>query len=142
MSGRKPIKIHQYTFEGKKLKVWKNMSELKSHYFNNTQYPIFENSKEYDIVDNTILFKVAVGRETVKRVVKILNSEFVPKRKLNNTFNIGCYNLNGDLLATFTSDFALSALLGKKHSLAANYSKAKKLSYFSGNKTDLIFIKE
>lgn len=142
MSGRKPIKIHQYTFEGKKLKVWENMSEFKKHYFNNPQYPILENSKEYDIVHNTIVFKTAVGRGEVKRIIKILNSPYVPKRVLKNTENINCFNLNGDLLATFTSDFAVEVLLGSKYVRQSNYSKTKKLDQFASIKSDLIFIKE
>jgi hypothetical protein len=110
MSGRPKQRIYQYDIDGKFIQMYNSISEVKLKYFNNTQYPIFQSNKEYEFLEDSYFFKEKVGREKVRETHAIENSRFISKKKLIKAFPIEVYNLKGELLATFTSEFAMTVL--------------------------------
>lgn len=117
MAGKPKQKIYQYTEEGKFVKSYSSQTEVKIKYFNNPQYPLFVNI-DYEIINFDYFFKEKVGRNYVKKLHKMLNSIYVPKKKLNKVQPFQVFNLKGDLLATFESDFAFAVLCGLSLSTA------------------------
>lgn len=115
MSGRVPIKVYQYDNEGKFLKTFNSMSEVRVQYFPNDigKRPLFGSRdyiKDYTILnDNTLISLNRIGRQKVKFLFKLHDNKYVPKKKIIKQ-EIECYNLAGDLLGTFTSIFAASIL--------------------------------
>lgn len=142
MSGRKPIKVYQYDNNGKFLKVYNSISEVRSEYFSEDigKRPIF-GSKDYNkdytfLDDNTLIALNRIGRDAVKLLFKIRDSKYIPKRKIKKQ-EIECYNLEGELLCTFTSIFAASVLtnipmnrIGSQLSYSnSNYEQHKELTF-------------
>lgn len=109
-----PKALYQYDSKGKFIKKWKSYSDFKLEYYGSKKRPLLINYKDinYQILpDNTLISTERIDRDKVIKIIKIYNSEYVPKRELRNTTPIECYNLKEELLATFESEFALKVLL-------------------------------
>ena len=131
-SGIKAINIYVYDKYGKFYKEFESQSDF-SKYFD---LPKNYFSKNVRLLNGEYIVKIPskelfacrekIGRNKILRYVKKLNSKFIKKRS-DEDRNIGCYNLNGELIAMFKGEFYLKALLGKssvcileKHSKSPN----------------------
>lgn len=107
-AGRLPIKIYEYSMEGKYIGSYNCINDYRTKYYPDDagKRPLFinrVNQVDYDISpENTIVFKQRVYRDVIKYYLKIINSLYC---NFNNTNNrkIEVINLKGEVLAEFAN---------------------------------------
>lgn len=115
MSGRVPVKIYQYSLDGKYLRTFNTMIEAFNYYYDNgTKGRLMENNATIRLMpDDTVICKDRIGRDRIRKEVKILNSKycgFYNSSHANRSFSI--YNLKNEKLATFNNIQVCSVLTG------------------------------
>lgn len=112
MSGRPKNKVYHYTEDGKFIKVFNCENDVKREYYPNTNRPLFvrqssnKDGKKYyynyetiQLLDNTIISKIRIGREGVRDFIKKSKSPFTNIQ--DNERIIEAYNLDNKVIATF-----------------------------------------
>lgn len=119
MGGHKPKKVYLYNEKGKFIDEFEN-SKIFANHFNiptNTMSLISNNiDKEIYMVDkNNFASNTRVGKRRITLFVAKLNSPYVRKKKpCKKERIIDCYNLNGELIASFKDEFYLKAMLNNR----------------------------
>ena len=140
MAGRQPIKVYQYTKEGKYMTEWSSMADVRRKYYNKQQgkQPFFPDAKGtytaiyHELPDGTYLAKTRIGRDALMRAVRLDKSIFckdcAEERKI-----VEIYNLKGRKVANFRNPYVASQLLQIS---AGNIDRRCQNKYTHG---DLIF---
>ena len=126
-SGREADPIHVYNEQGKYMRTFISSAEFAKYYnlSRNTlpakKYYNINNKKETSFIYKVHNYAFAayerVGRKCILDFIKKENSKFIRKYEKRKNFKetpIDCYNLNGEIIATFKSDYYLEALLGRQ----------------------------
>ena len=119
MGGHKPKKVYLYNDKGKFINEFEN-SKIFANYFNlptNTMSVISNNLDKdiYMVDDNNFASNIRVGKRRVTLFVAKLKSPYIRKKKPYKKEKIvDCYNLNGELIASFKDEFYLKAMLNNR----------------------------
>ena len=131
-SGRKTIKIYEYSLEGKFINSYDSISEFRNKYYSKVlgKKPLFNSTVkgvEYHLTnDNTISFKQKVYRDDVLFYITILNSHYCNLQKLGNNKIVQMFNLNDELLAEFKNKYVAAKLMAGKVSKTTIYRQLNK----------------
>lgn len=129
MAGNPPIKVYQYNKDGKFLKMFDSIQDVRKEYYkeDSGKRPFFRFKSLYTILpDNTIVCKEKVGREFVKHVFKRLSNPFV---RLDETSPlIKLFNIDNKVIATFKDIMIASKLTGISYrTIYAQLNTGKKI---------------
>jgi hypothetical protein len=132
MGGHKPKKVYVYNHKGAFIEEFAN-SVLFANKYNlsiNAMSVGNKNILDEDIfmIDKeTFASYYRVGKQRIRLFFAKLNSPYVRKKKhykKDKERIIDCYNLNGELIASFKDEFYLKALLGIKTSVSISKTKS------------------
>lgn len=109
MAGRTPIPVYTYALDGKYQGKFDNMSQFRKVFYPDDLFkrPLFKHREldiyyEYIPEAQTIAFKERVYRDTVKRIVRIIESDFCKDMDSKYTGKpVEVYNLKGEKIAEF-----------------------------------------
>ena len=140
MGGIKPKKVYVYSNKGSFIEEFSNSVLFAKKYNLSTNSMSVGNKNILDedifmINKETFASYYRVGKQRIRLFVAKLNSPYVRKKKpykKDKERIIDCYNLNGELIASFKDEFYLKALLSIKTSVSISKTKAF-------NNTDLKF---
>lgn len=121
MAGRAKIPIYQYTDDGKFLKKWDCINDVRKHYFPDDigVRPMF--GQEYmgvsPLPDDTWIAKSRVGKEGLRKILYRRSSPFVDGHGKRGTGEVGSRgivvtNLDNQVMATFQNPYIMSKLTG------------------------------
>jgi hypothetical protein len=112
MAGRKPHKVYVYDEEGIYICMFENMVEFRKVYYPKDTFkrPLFVHEElgvKYHYMEDLQLVATpqrSAGRDLLKRILAIHNSEFCKKEDNNvETRAIQVFNLKNELIAEFKS---------------------------------------
>jgi hypothetical protein len=140
MGGIQPKKVYVYSNKGSFIEEFSNSVLFSKKYNLSTNSMSVGNKNILDedifmINKETFASYYRVGKKRIRLFVAKLNSPYVRKKKhykKDKERIIDCYNLNGELIASFKDEFYLKALLGIKTSVSISKTEAF-------NNTDLKF---
>lgn len=139
MSGRPKIKVYLYNGKGAYLRSYNSVSDFRFDYFpdDKGKRPIliykelgieYYYNKDLDI----ILMTVRPGREKIKLIVAIHNSDLCKKQDDDDQIPVQILNLRGEMIAEFKSQRLLTKLvplvttMGLSRSLNSKVIRKKK----------------
>lgn len=112
--GREKIKLYHYDNNGKFIKEFDCISDLRKEYFyqDEGKRPLFNNKKwklfSYDVLpDNTYYSNYRIGRERLLKLERIANSLYCVNNCTDNT-PVKMYNLLHEEVATFKNCYIAS----------------------------------
>lgn len=119
MGGRVPLKVFTYTSTGEYLQTFDSIQEFRQKYYSNDTglRPIFRHKElgfEYHFNEKEKIVAVLerIGRDKIKRIVAIHNSEYCKKEdKTNKKPPVQVFNLRGELIAEFKNQRLLTKLM-------------------------------
>lgn len=142
-AGRAPIKVYEYTMEGKYVGQYDCINDYRNKYYpeDTGKRPLFVNRVEnidYDLSpNNTIVFKQRVYRDHIKFYLKIINSLYCNFNK-TDTRKVELYNLKGEVLAEFKNLNVAKHLLGHLLSPGTMASQVLQTGPLSKNSSELV----
>jgi hypothetical protein len=107
---RSEIKVYEYTLDGKFIKEWNSMSEVRKHHYPNDKgkRPLFPFTKNYNSVPNgNYICLERIGREGIIEIEKS-KKQIVIKHKQKRVI---LKNKNNEFLASFANEAIASQLL-------------------------------
>lgn len=114
--GREAKPVHVYDETGKYVRTFESQAEFTKHY--DISKPIMSQHKDELIykIHYTEFYasNVKVGRDAIRLFVKKSNSPYIRKNEVKSNYvekEVECYNLEGEVIATFKSVYHLRALL-------------------------------
>lgn len=117
MSGRAKVKIYEYNKLGKLIRIYNTIQEVFDEYYEGKKRPLFFERKSKDgryseTPADTIISKERLGRDFIRKEMRINKSKYVVKSVLEKKQPISAYNLLGEKIATFRSILIASILTG------------------------------
>jgi hypothetical protein len=126
MSGKPKQQVFVYTFDGKYLERFSSESEFRQTYYPTDigKRPIFcwkelEFIYHINFSREIIAFKERPGRDKIKLILAIHNSEYCKDSDYNN-IPVQVFNLKGELIAEFRSQRLLSKFMPSRQSSINN----------------------
>lgn len=116
--GRKKQKVFVYREDGSRYAEFESETEFADHFDVDKNFMSRKRKKQFgeDIVkifdSGLYACNEPIGRVRARLYAKKINSKFLRKRKETDR-EIGCYNLERELIATFKSKFHLMAFVQK-----------------------------
>lgn len=135
MAGRTKVKLYHYSNVGKYLGEIECMADVHRKYYGGSHYPLFrsdktntrgQDTKDYhELPDGTFVAKSKIGREGLKRRLKLDNDPFA--RKDSFAKPIVVYSISGKKLGEFESIAIAEKLMQRKvaHRIDRSYHHAK-----------------
>lgn len=142
-AGRAPIKVYEYTLEGKFVQTYDCINDYRNKYYAEDagKRPLFVNTVEridYDLSPNdTIAFKQRVYRDHIKFYLKIINSMYCNFNK-TDTRKVQLYNLKGEVLTEFKNLNVTKHLLSHLISPGTMASQVNQTGPLSKNSSELV----
>lgn len=101
MAGREKIKIFEYSKDGKFLKEYESISELRNKYFSNDRgkRPLIRKNEYSTLPNGNYISTYRLGRDKIEFLNRRSKSKFINIKKSNSI--IECYNLDNIKIATF-----------------------------------------
>lgn len=104
MAGRAPIKVYKYDLSGKYLETYDNIADFRRQHFPNDVgvRPMFTKqvrNTKYMIIGDTIALLERPGREMIKFIIAVHNSDFCKASDNTDTRAVEVYNLLGEKIA-------------------------------------------
>lgn len=127
--GRKKQKVFVYREDGSRYAEFESETEFAKHFDVDKNFMSRKRKKQFgeDIVkifdSGLYACNEPIGRVRARLYAKKINSEFVRKRKETDR-EIGCYNLERELIATFKSKFHLMAFVKKGITILDKHPKS------------------
>lgn len=115
MSGRPPIKVHQYDENGKFIQSYNCMNDAREKYYNDTAYPMFRGtiiSKLHELPDGTFLCKSRLGRYGVRFEVARLRNDLLTYGLKALDEPIEILNIDGRIIGEFKNVYLASRVMG------------------------------
>ena len=131
MAGRKKEKVFVYREDGSRYAEFKSEADFARHFDTDSNYMAIGRKELFgeNIVKifNSGLYACSkpIGRQRIKKYALKVNSKYV-KIRADKDREIGCFNLNNELIANFKGLFYLRALLGRGVSVLENEPKNMK----------------
>jgi hypothetical protein len=121
MAGRKPHEIYVYDINGKYLFMFESMAKFREVYYPDdvSPRPLFVHTEigyKYHYMKDLDLIAFedrSVGRDNIKYIIAIHNSEYCKKEDVDNIIQV--YNLKNELIAEFKNLRLLSKLMPHLH---------------------------
>lgn len=118
MSERPSIKVHMYNGKGAYIQSFESIAEFRKEYFPNDigkrpilVYKEFDIEYYYNKEFDYIIMSSRPGREKIKQIIAVHNSEFCKKQDNNDQKPVQVLNLRGEVIAEFKSQRLLSKLV-------------------------------
>lgn len=131
-------KVYEYDKDGKFLCEYESHTEFCSKYYGKNR-PLFQGKKEYAVTPKgTYISYYKIGRENLRRILRIENSKYVPHYELRR--EIECFNIAGEKIATFRSALMASRLTGiDRETIDSSCKSSPKIREKYSKSTELIF---
>jgi len=135
MGGRKKEKVFVYREDGSRYAEFDSEADFARHFDTDSNYMARERKELFgeNIVKvfNSGLYACnkPIGRQRIKKYALKINSKYI-KLRTDKDREIGCFNLNNDLIATFKGIFYLRALLGRDVNVLENEPKNMKVDIY------------
>lgn len=115
MSGRPPIKVHQYDEKGKFIQSWKCINDVREKYYEDKAWPMFRGivvSKLHELPDGTFLCKSRLGRYGVRFEVARLRNDLLTYGLKGLDEPIEILNIDGRIIGEFKNVYLASRIMG------------------------------
>lgn len=114
MGGKKPIKVYEYAFNGEYIKSYDNINEFRRLNYpdDKGKRPLFNykfREIKYHMLEDSIAFIKRPGREAIRLVIAIHNSQYCKQTEYDNPIEV--FNLKGEKIAEFKNQRLLNKLL-------------------------------
>jgi hypothetical protein len=119
-AGRPKIEVYQYDKDGKFIKRWDCINDVRQVYYEGTRHPMFLQNRPYHVLpDETMLVKERIGRKEVFRLYERINNPLVvPEHKLKP---VEILNIDGHVVAAFANIKVLLTLTDIKPATVYNH---------------------
>lgn len=127
MAGLKKIKTYQYDKDGKRLKVFNSMQEVRDKYYKGAKYPMFKSIKDptmHKLPDGTFLFKSPTYRNEIKNKIRRFNNNLIVGENKHKPIEV--INIDGVKVAEFYNESMASKLMSISRNKIASYLRGKK----------------
>ena len=104
MAGRLPIKIYLYSSTGAFKAEYANSAAFAAAIGEEKNY-VSSHGDIYQIPNGDIYATSRIGRVGILKYLKLKQSPFVRQNRVDDKFEVECYNLAGVKIATFKSEF-------------------------------------
>lgn len=118
MSGRPKEKVHIYDLDCKYIRTFDCINDFRKHYWPEDigKRPLFikqELGHDYQVIEEAeiIALKTRPGREAIRLILAIENSEYCKKQDQEDNIPVQVFNLRGDLIAEFASQRLVSKMM-------------------------------
>lgn len=119
MSGRNPNKVYVYDEEGKYICMFESMVEFRKVYYPEDvgKRPLFTHEElgvKYHYMEDIQLIAVtdrSVGRDNLKKIMAIHNSEYCKKQDHADTKTVQVFNIKNELIAEFKNQRLLTKMM-------------------------------
>lgn len=119
MSGRNPNKVYVYDEEGKYICMFESMVEFRKVYYPEDvgKRPLFTHEElgvKYHYMEDIQLIAVtdrSVGRDNLKKIMAIHNSEYCKKQDHVDTKTVQVFNIKNELIAEFKNQRLLTKMM-------------------------------
>lgn len=116
MAGREKIKCYHYDSNGKFIKIYNSINEIRDEYFNdlNGKMPLFRNNALYQpLPDGSLVCKMRLGRDEIRRIFVVENNPIVNiKSSKTSDIPIEVLNITGAKIASFANKKVMQLLTG------------------------------
>jgi hypothetical protein len=130
MAGREKIPCFQYSINGEYIKKYNSISEFRDEYFSEQdgKQPLFHKGQEmYIMPDETVVCKHRIGRENVKKLVKISTNKLIaPYESKTAKKPIELFNIVGEKIAEFENIRTMSILMDITKNTAYSMMRERK----------------
>ena len=113
MAGREKIKCYEYDLQGKYIREYESIQEVRDKFYPNDKgkRPIIFNKEGYFKIENYgFIANHKIGRDTLRINERIKNSKYCNYKSLDDEKEIEIYNLKGEKIAEFKNLYLISIL--------------------------------